>query len=54
MCVCMEYTTVCCFVVGCVFFGGGMHAVYLLVPRVLRPDVGHVCLFAIYIWKIDR
>ena len=53
MCVCMEYTTVCCFVVGC-FFWGGMHAVYLLVPRVLRPDVGHVCLFAIHIWKIDR
>ena len=47
MCVCMEYTTVHCFVVGCVCFLG-MHAVYLLVPRVLRPDVGHVCLFAIY------
>ena len=51
----LEYTTVCCFVVGRVFCGG-MRAVYLLVPHVLRQDFGHVCVYFIYIyiWKIDR
>lgn len=58
-CVCMKYTTVHCFVVGYVFLGG-MCAVYLLVPRVLRPDFGHVCVYLIYIYiymedrQIDR